>query len=60
MARRCRIGLHRWAKNMWIDSTSFSISPLAGERVCERCGKRQQYSYDSQGGCWITVAPEEA
>ena len=51
--RRCRL-LHRWKKNLWVDGSNFNMSPVDGTRTCERCGKHQQYFYDSQGGCWVT------
>ncbi len=48
---RCRL-FHRWDTRTWVDTTPYSISPRAGVRSCGRCGKRQRYFYDSQGGSW--------
>jgi hypothetical protein len=57
----CRIGLHAWrgGKRANTNPEPFSISPVVGSRICARCGKRQRFLYDSQGGAWITQKPEQ-
>ena len=52
---RCRL-FHRWRKHLRVNDAPMAMDPV-GFRECERCGKRQRYSYDSQGGCWVTVPP---
>lgn len=57
---RCRL-FHRWRKHLRVNDAPMALDPLVGYRVCERCGKRQRYYYDSQGGCWVTEpAPPSA
>jgi len=53
----CRIGFHQWrgGKRTNADPAPFSLAPIVGSRVCARCGKRQRFLWDSQGGAWDTV-----
>jgi hypothetical protein len=61
---RCTFGLHAWrgGKRANTAPEPFSLEPVVGSRVCARCGKRQVFSWDSQGGMWVTqrqAAPEQ-
>lgn len=54
---RCKLGLHSWqgGKRLNSDPEPFSMEPVVGTRTCVGCGKRQRFSWDSQGGCWVTL-----
>lgn len=54
---KCWLGLHAWAGGKRFNSNPepFSLSPFVGSRVCARCGKRQRFLWDSQGGAWETI-----
>lgn len=53
----CNLGLHRWrgGKRENTRPEPFSLAPIVGSRICSRCGKRQRFLWDSQGGAWDTV-----
>lgn len=48
---------HDWqgGKRYGWDGTPFSMSPIHGNRLCRRCGTKQSFLYDSQGGQWVRV-----
>ena len=59
---RCRFWWHYYKQINWIDTSLFNMSPLEGHRVCLRCGREEEFHWDSQGGYWTTAkeAPNDA